>query len=56
MWDKHYCLCMLENKSVGADPNKPRCRKAKEIRLERKHQKLAARGVEQVCLTGVYMI
>ena len=28
---------------VGADPNKPRCRKAKELRLERRNKRLAAR-------------
>jgi hypothetical protein len=41
-------LHFIENKSVGADPNKPKCRKAKEIRSERKRQKLAAKGIE-VC-------
>ena len=47
--NKHCCLYTLENKSVGADPDKPKCRKAKEIRMERKRQKLAARGMEEVC-------
>ena len=28
---------------AGADPNKPRCRKAKEVRLERRKRRLAAR-------------
>jgi len=28
----------------GADPNKPQCRKAKEIRKERKLQKLKEKG------------
>ena len=28
----------------GADPNKPRCRKAKELRLEKRRAKLAAKG------------
>ncbi|XP_046847727.1 arginyl-tRNA--protein transferase 1-like [Xenia sp. Carnegie-2017] len=35
-----------EGHSVGADPNKPRCRKAKEIRLQRKRRKLAAKGLD----------
>ena len=33
---------------LGADPSKPRCRKAKEIRKENKLQKLAKKA-EQVC-------
>ena len=39
-------LPMLESKSVGADPSKPKCQKAKAMRIERKRQKLAANGIE----------
>ncbi|XP_028413669.1 arginyl-tRNA--protein transferase 1-like isoform X3 [Dendronephthya gigantea] len=35
-----------ESKSVGADPSKPKCQKAKAMRIERKRQKLAAKGIE----------
>lgn len=44
--EKEKSQLQTENKSVGADPNKPKCRKAKEIRSERKRQKLAAKGIE----------
>ena len=37
---------------VGADPNKPRCRKAKELRLERRNKKLAAREPDPGVNTG----
>ena len=33
-------------KGLGADPNKPACKKAKLMRLERKRQTLADRGVQ----------
>lgn len=32
------------NRGVGADPNKPPCKKAKLLRLERKSQKLLKKG------------
>lgn len=31
----------------GADPNKPQCQKKKQLRKERKHQKLLARSPTQ---------
>lgn len=33
------------NVSVGADPNKPPCKKAKVLRLEKKQQKMLQRGM-----------
>lgn len=35
---------MFMLKGEGADPSKPPCRKAKEIRIEKKKQKLLAAG------------
>lgn len=43
----------VEGTSVGADPDKPKCRKAKVVRMERKHQKFAARGIEVYNMAAV---
>ena len=44
-----FLFSLLLAPGTGADPNKPACRKAKILRLERKRQKLAlAKGEHQV--------
>lgn len=45
------CQQKIERKKIlkpsdGADPTKPKCRKAKEVRRERALQKLAAKGID----------
>ena len=43
-------------KGSGSDPNKPLCRKAKELRRERKEQKLAQQAIETQVLIHVHVI
>lgn len=43
-----FLFSVLLAPGLGPDPNKPACRKAKILRLERKRQKLALAKGEQV--------
>jgi len=45
---KMFLFSLLLAPGIGADPDKPACRKAKILRLERKRQKLALAKGEQV--------
>ena len=38
---RHFCILKT---GVGADPDKPRCKKKKELKKEKKMAKLAAKG------------
>ncbi|CAN7988184.1 unnamed protein product [Ixodes hexagonus] len=54
--ESHSCnmdlYCSLTSPGLGPDPNKPKCRKAREIRRERKLQKLMESGKDPNSLSG----